>query len=228
MVSDAATQSPADDLTAKLSKRVTNYNLGVYSFAEALIRVSNDYQIPMGIAWVNNPSGRSELPFTWKNATVREIIDAIAKTQPGYDVQFKNGIVRVLPAGLISDRENFLKIKIDAFDVPDTYVEVASFKLHTLVTPVKGNQQFSIAGPGDSRVSLRLRDCTVADALDALALASNRKLWIVTFTADTRLTSTGFRRTISLWSGKPQPDREQLGWDLLRWGDPMPPLFARN
>ncbi len=228
IASDGAPPSRADDLATKLSKRVTNYNLGVFTFPEALIRVSNDYQIAMGIAWVNNRAGRTELPFTWKNATVREIIEAIAQSQPGYDVQFKNGIVRVSPNGLISDRENFLKMKIDAFNVHDTYIELASFKLHTLVTPMSGNRQFSIAGPGDSRVSVELRHSTVESALDALAIASNRKVWIVTFSDDAPLTSRGLRRTISLWSDKPQPDDEQPGWDLQRWGDPTPPLLTKN
>src|SRR5712692_6379653 len=97
-----------DDLTVKLSKHVTNYNLGVFNFLEALIRVSNDFQIPMGIVWVNSPAERAELPFAWKDATVREIIEGIAQTQPGYQVQIKNGVVHVSPRALIPDRENFL------------------------------------------------------------------------------------------------------------------------
>src|ERR1700730_13791112 len=177
----AASASPAtDDLSAKLSKQVTNYNLGTFDIVEALIQVSNDFQIPMGITWVNTPAGRAELPFAWKNATVREIIEAIARTQPGFQVRVKNGVVHVSPLGLIPDRENFLNMKIRAFEVHNEYIEVASFKLHKLMAPPRF-AGFSVGATGDSKVSVELEDATVENILDALAVASNRKIWIVTF-----------------------------------------------
>lgn len=76
-----------EDLNVKLSKHVSNYNLGTFTLVGALIRVSSDLQIPMGIAWVNTPAARAELPFAWKDATVRELIESIAMTQPGYRVE---------------------------------------------------------------------------------------------------------------------------------------------
>ncbi len=211
-----------DELAVKLSKHAANYSLGVFNFLEALVRVSNDFQIPMGIAWVDTPAARAELPFAWKDATVREIIEAIAKTQPGYQVQVTNGVVHVSPPGLIPGRENFLKLKIEAFEVRNDYVEVASWKLHTLVTPIRGSYQISIGATGDSKVDVELKNSTVEEALDALVVASNRKIWIMTFSDDTGLTARGFRRTRSLWTDAPFPDEEQPVWHLQRWGDPMP------
>ncbi len=215
-----------DDLSSKLSKRVTNYNLGAFNLVGALIRVSTDFQIPMGIAWVNSPVERAELPFAWKEATVAQIIEDIAKTQPGYQVQIKNGVVHILPLqGVILDHENFLKLKIRSFEVHDAYVEVASFKLHMLVTPRRYGQ-ISIGATGDSKVHIELNDRPVEDVLDALVTASLRKIWIVTFANDSSLTPKGLRRAMSLWSGSVTPDEEQPSWDLLRWGDSLPPLVS--
>jgi len=219
---------PAADLMAKLNKHVSNYNLGVFSFVGALIRVSGDFEVPMGITWVNSPTTRAELPFAWKDATVLEVIQAIVKTRPGYAVEIKNGVVHIFPAGMIPDRENFLKLKIPAFETHDTIVELASFKLHMLVTPIKGTHQINVAGPGDSKVSLELRDCEVEDVLDALAVASNRKIWIVTFADEPTLTTSGLRATRSLFTDDPIRDVEQPVWYLHRWSDPMPPGVGRN
>jgi len=176
MVPVASGSAAPDDLSVKLSKHVTNYNLGVFNFLEALIRVSNDFQVPMGIVWVNSPAERAELPFAWKGATVQEIIESIAQTQPGYRVQIRNGVVHVSPRALIPDRENFLKLKIEAFDVHNDYIELASWKLHTLVTPIRGSYQISIGGTGDSKIDVELKDTTVENILDALVVASNRKI----------------------------------------------------
>jgi hypothetical protein len=216
-----------DDLTLRLSKRVSSYDIGALSLVGALLRVSNDFRVPMGIAWVNSPSVRAERPFAWKDATVQEIIQAIAKTQPGYSVQIRNGVVHVSPS-MIPDGENFLKLKIKTYQTHNAMVEVASFKLHMLVTPIRGNHQVSIAGPGDSNVNVDLRDASVETVLDALVKASNRKIWIVTFTDDPSLSPRGLRRVGSLWSDKATPDEEQPSWDLLHWGDPMPPLLKNQ
>lgn len=210
-----------DELTTKLHKRTANYSLVGFNFAEALIRVSSDFRIPMGFTWVNTPAARAEIPFAWKDTTVQEIIESIAKKQPGYHVDVGDALVHISPLGLIPDRQNFLKLRIARFEVQDDYIEVASWRLQALVTP-RTYGATSIGATGDSKVNLDLKDSTVEDILDALAAASNRKIWIVTFAGDTGLTPTGFRRTMSLWSGRPAPDDEHASWDLLRWGDPMP------
>lgn len=212
------------ELTPLLAKQVSDYNLGSRNFVNALIRVTSDFHIPLGLTWTETPSTLVPLSFAWKKATVTEIIKDIVDTQAGYAVYFDRLIVHVSPESSIPDAENFLKLKIAQFSTHDAYVEVASFKLHTLVTPRKYGQ-ISIGATGDSKVSLELTDCTLEQALDSLALASNRKIWIVTYSKEDKLTSRGFRKTLSLWTDKPVPDEEQPVWQLLRWGDPIPPAL---
>ena len=146
-----------EELSVKLKTRLSNYNPGVFNFVGALLHVSNEFQIPMGITWINSPPARAEATFAWKSATIDEIILAIAKTQPGYQVQVKNEAVHIFPAE-IPDAESFLKIRLGGFHAHDTMIEVASFQLHLLVTPIKGSYQVSIAGPGDSQVTVELQN----------------------------------------------------------------------
>src|SRR6266849_6724312 len=195
MVPVASASPRLDDLTVKLSKRVTNYNLGVYSFVEALVHVSSEFEIPMGIAWVNTPAAKAEMAFTWKDATVQQVIEAISKTQPGYQVQLRNGVVHVFSPGSIPERENFLTWKIKAFEMHNENADWASRKLHDLITPRK--YAGSSMGTTALEITVELKNSSVEDILDALALASDRKIWIVTFSTDPTLTPTGFRRTLA-------------------------------
>ncbi len=96
--------------------------------------------------------------------------------------------------------------------------EMALLKLHDLITPRK-TAGISIGGNMDPKITLQLKDSTVQDILDALVVASARKIWIVTFSNDPTLTATGFRRSMSLWSQTPSPEP---AWDLLHWGDKVP------
>jgi len=214
---------PSQDLASKLHKATPSYHIGAVNFVQALVQVSGDFQIPMGITWVNSPATLAQLPLAWAHTTPDEIIRDIVKTQPGYEVRVDDGIVHIFRS--IQDNENFLKIRIGRFSASDQPVEVTYYRLHTTLAPAKGNHQISIAGPGDSKVTLDLSDPTVEDVLDAISVASSRKIWIVTFSDDTGLTPRGLRRTLSLWSANPsEPD--QPGWDVIRWGDPLPPLLT--
>jgi hypothetical protein len=217
--------SQADDLTVKLNKRVSSYDIGALSIVGALLRVSNDFRVPMGIVWVDSPSARAERRFAWKDATVQEIIEAIAKTQPGYQVQVSRGVVHLSPP--IQDGQTFLKMKIREFNSRNEDIEVASFRLHTLISPRKYGL-ISVGATGDSRVTLEMKDATVEDILDALAVSSNRKIWIVTFIDNPKPLSTGLRKTGSLFTDQPVPDEEQPTWHFMRWGDPVPPLVQNK
>jgi hypothetical protein len=217
------------DLAAKLNKPVHNYDLGTRSPIAALIKVSKDYQIPMGIASVNTPAARAELPFSWPDGTVQDVIESIARTL-GYQVALRNGVVHVFSVGLIPDDENFLKLKIASYSVHNAILEVASFKLRSIIAPRRYGQM-SIAGSGDSTLTLELTNTTVEDVLDALAVASTGKIWLVTFVENSTLTTlppVGLRRTVSLWADEPVPDADLPVWHFLRWGNPMPPLPPKS
>jgi hypothetical protein len=228
MTPGAHSSVPQDDLSAKLNKRVMKYDLGALNFVDAFLHVASDFQIPMGIAWVDTPAARAEQAFTWEETTVQEVIQAIAKTQPGYQVQIRNGVVHVSSPGLPPEAENFLSMKIKTFRVLDEYVEMANFKLHNLITP-PNHAGFSVGANMEPKISLQLTNSTVEDILDALIVASACKMWVVTFSENSNLTPNGFRRTLALGNNlSPIPDKDQPGWELLHWGDKIIPGAARE
>jgi len=214
-------RSTAQVLSAKLNRRVSDCKLGGTPFLGALIRVSNDFQLPMGVAWGDTETARKPVHLSWKGATVREVIQAITRTQPNYGFHVQDGVAHI-SAG-IPPQQSFLAVEIQQFNVQKQPVELAYFKLRTLLLPPEhGKRQVSVAGPGDSQVTLQLDNPTVEGVLDALCLASNRKIWIVTFSADQRLTTQGLRRSMSIWTDQPtEPDTPH--WDVMKWGDPPPP-----
>ena len=219
----------SDDLTIRLSRHVHNYSISSLNFVAALVRVSNDFQVPMGIAWTNTPDALALRSLAWKDATVEQIISAVAETQLGYKVGKTASVVHIFHGEAIPEQENFLTLQVKDFHVENDFTELASFRLQNLISP-RRYSGFSMAANTDPRINLDLRDSTVQGALDALVLASpKRKIWVVTFSSDSKaVTPEGFRRTMSLWSDKLAPDLDQPVWDLLRWGDPDPPLLAKS
>ena len=191
----------------------------------------------MGIELVDTPAARARVSLSWKNATVLEVLQAIVKTQPGFQMLVGKNVVHVSCSEFVPDRQNPLKLNISQFEVHNVPAELASRQLHEAVTrtlfPPKPQQGIGggIVGSGatnvdDPKISVTLKNATVEDVLDALALASARKIWIVTFSDARTLTAAGYCRTLGLWNRSPIPDEEQPAWDLLHWGDKFPSSTA--
>lgn len=231
-------KAPADQLSMKLAVRVPEYEVRASSYIEALVQTASRFQIPLGVEWVDTSAARGRLVGSWKNATVREIFWAIVRKQRGYRLNVADGVVHIYAPGAIPDRQNFLRIKVDHFEGEQQVVELASRRLHDLVKltvfpskPSRGRK--GVIGslgvnPEDPKISVRLDNVTIQMALSALALASDRKIWVVTFVSDPSLTATGFRKTRTLWTNSPVPDNEQPVWDLLQWGAAGGPSFPSS
>lgn len=127
-----------------------------------------------------------------------------------------------------------LKLKVPEFEVHNQVVELAERRLGDIVNatvyppkPVAdgkmgGGTAGSTAGSlgvevGDPLLTLKLRDVTAEDVLDALTLASDRGVWIVTFAPAGELTPTGFRRMGSPVSSEALPHAAKPSWELLKW-----------
>lgn len=230
-----ARQAAPGNTQARLRAPVQSYSISRESFVVALAGIGGKFHLPMGIVWVDTPSARRPLTLSWRRTTVGKIVDAIAGSQPGYAVRTDGNVVRVFPAASVPQRENFLALRIPAYNAHNEFVDAASRQLWVMANrlvappapPRHAGLPSGVAGSGAStieypQVTIALRNARIADILDALVLSSPKKIWIVTFEGRRALTPTGFRRTRTLWTRQPVPDGQQPTWNLLHWGDPVP------
>jgi hypothetical protein len=226
------------ELAAKLQERVPRYDLRAASFPVALLKVAGDFKLPMGIEWKYSASTIRPLTVSRENATVREIIEGILAAQPGYELRVEDGVLRVSAAKPPADGRTFLKLRVGEFRAQNVPLETATKRLRELAKAIVSPPHLAHGespqhGTGFSQgieveepvLSLDVQDASVDDVLDALALASDKKVWVVTYAPDSATTRTGFWRTVSLWNDRPIPDDEQPVWDFLRWGQ-VPPMLA--
>jgi len=210
-----------DNLTHKLSVR-TGVGRVEGSFVEVLGQTARLFNIPMGISWLNTESAQQKRTIEYENATVLEAIEHIANTEPGYEVTAANGVVHVstvsVPLG-----QNFLYLRIPNFSAGGSsgLVEAAlRMRLNQEISPDPqrgyGGSVFSNAN--DPKLDLHMTNVSVEDILDGIAVASNDKVWVVTFEEKPdHLTATGFRRTEPLRSTTFVPDEAQPVWDMFLW-----------
>jgi hypothetical protein len=225
-------QDEDTELRTKLDARVTQYSVSASGLADALIKISKQFQIPMGIEWVRDKETSRGLTRTWSNETIREILRPTVKEYPGYDLRVEEGVIHVFRQDLRNESRNFLNLKIpDFFEVHQKPAGLANVELRAVVQnmisprnlpPGTGEGGSYATGIRENSVSLTLRGSNIRKALEKLAAVSEHNIWVVTFSDTTALTPTGCLRTETLWHPTPFPNSQQPMWDFLAWGEPSP------
>ena len=118
----ASVRRPEVTLRRTLHGSVENYSLHAENLLEGLAKLSDDFEIPMGIEWQVSsvPYRKVELQFV--NSTVIDILTSLVAIEPGYTFNAKNGVVHVSRVTIADDRRNFLNLQIDDFQLSDEYV----------------------------------------------------------------------------------------------------------
>lgn len=212
-----------------LTTTVENYALSENSFVEALTRVASRFKLPMGIEWTKDPSAHRPVNLSWKRTTIREVLESVVKSVPGYQFDFRDGVVHVHYPNSRADPHNFLNLHVESFELHDEFSFAGNRRLYELLHPIVSPAQTPSPGAGEAgdyatgvggkRVTLRIKNVTAREVLDKLAMAGEFKVWVVTFSGRGKFTSTGFRRTQSLVNLFAITDDAQPIWDAVKWGD---------
>jgi hypothetical protein len=140
----------ADDLNQKLSFRVPEGRVEG-TFVEALGETARVFNIPMGISFVNTASSQRKRAVEYSNATVLEIIEDIAKTEPDYEVRVANNVVHVATKG-VPDAQNFLTLKIPQFSGDGVAAVVKAGRKSSTELPLPLTKKFGSSGSRQTHI----------------------------------------------------------------------------
>ena len=210
-------------LREHLQEPVTEYELHADNMLQALMQISARFQLPMGVEWSQDSRTNKED----RRSTSQERVESSSMSRwVGTRImtgQSGTGQSTVYPRWA-NDDHSFLHLPIADFSEKDTFVLFASRDLqkivNAIVAPViagRGRGGSVATGLGDRRVTIELKNSSVEQILSAFLAAADFKIWVITYTGRDDVTATGFRRTISLYSGQSVPDESQPVWNLLRW-----------
>lgn len=226
---NAPMQTQTSELQARLDGRVSQYSVSANGLAGALLKIAKQFHLPVGIEWVRDNQTAQVVSLRWRDDTVADVVSSVVKRYPGYGFAVENGVVHVFRRDLLDGKSNFLNLRVPGyFEARQEVCGVINQRLqHEVQGVVSPRNLLPGAGVGGSYatgieekpLTLALQGLTVRAALEKLAAASERKVWVVTFADGPGLTPTGFRRTETLWHPRPFPDSEQPVWDLLAWQD---------
>ena len=209
------------------SEIIENYSLEANSFIDALLKISAQFRLPLGVEWVKTEDTLKPVRFSRTHATLEEVMQSVVFSHAGYDWRLEDGIVHVFDTALLRDARNPLNTKLKHFGFSDcrqmvapeaeVYLEIG---LRNVVEPKIGGGWGASIGRGvdEPKLQLPCDDVSVRYVLNRIIAVSRQHIWIATFPERMTLNPTGFLEELPMYP--PDADLNQPFWILLRWENP--------
>lgn len=234
----ASAQQPAVRSPDPATAQVENYSLEANSFIEALLKISAQFRLPLGVEWTKTPDTLRPIRLAQSRTTVAEILDSIVIMQPGYEWRAEAGVIHVFERHLEIDNRNPLNITIRSFEKRPQTVGFANAVLEQRVRyPEQEGIAVSVLGSPDEPVfsfaarntpARNLLDQMITSGLDMLPQPPGmNRIWIATFPENPVFTQDSYLKPLPVENPAFVPEESQPVWILLRWGIPPPDKMFR-
>lgn len=171
------------DLVAKLDKRV-DFRTSRRTLIQILVGLAYDYQVPMGIEYVNSEAKTQQIDLYFHNEPLRLIIKSIIAQLPQYAVDFGEAVQIYSPQAR-RNPSNLLNRSIKEYSAVDADTEEAGLELACSLSRELTPGAFcggSIAAGqwGPVKVTLHVQNARVYEILDAIVGQNGEAIWVVT------------------------------------------------
>ena len=232
VVACAWAQQPSVQTPKSSTVEAEDYSLEAGSFIDALLKISAQFRLPLGVEWVRTEDTLRPVRFSWNHATAMDVVQSVVSMQAGYDWRTEDGVVHVFKRGLVADKRNPLNIIIESFDEQPETVGWANNDLNQMVSHVVWHPEVhgsigSVLGDPEPVFRFAAQNVTARSILNKIVtagllapVARMDRVWIVTFPETPVLSPTGFLEVVPMGNPKFVSEDTQPFWILLPWGDP--------
>jgi hypothetical protein len=207
-----------------LAQRVKAFDSERSSTVGQLVDVAQRFQIPMGIELANESQESVAPPIHARNTTAQRIIQQIVQERPGTSFTVSGGVVHVFATSIVTDRRNFLNLRVSRFQVENESLFGAEWLLrvsiHQVLNPGQGgyggghghgvprNDTFDVRN-----VSFSVSNATVRQILNGIVAKQGNALWLVRISPSQMMANGRFYvQTASATSSTAAPD---FHWEFL-------------
>ncbi len=160
---------------------------------EQLIEIARQYQIPMGIEWVES-ANKKPPPYSLSaslraSSTIREVIRLIVGKLSGYKVIFGDASVYVAQEQIIGDSRNFLNFRIPEIRFSESALGNAEGLLRQQIRRTLNPGKYAKGWNGgygyapeegkERKITLGFRNATIREILNGLVAAHGNSTWVV-------------------------------------------------
>ena len=169
---------------AKLERRVGQFSTSGHSFVASVLELAYQYELPMGIEYINRETATRPIRLEFRDETVRGILLAIVRQASEYRVGFSDGLVDIYSPKARSDPSNLFNRVIKDFGISQVDTHDADFALfcalgRELVPPSSCFASVAIGQWGKQNVTVHLENAKVYEILNAIVAQNGKAVWTV-------------------------------------------------
>jgi len=211
-------------LQSELARRVKAFDSESSSTIGQLVDFAQRFQIPMGIELASESEESVAPPIHARNTTAQRIIQQIVHERPGTGFTLSGGVLHVFATSIVTDRRNFLNLRVCRFQVEKENLFGAEWLLrvsiHQVLSPRPGGYGGG-HGYGVSRtdtfdvrnLSFSINNATVRQILNGIVAKQGNALWLVRINPSQMMANGRFYvQTASATSATAAPD---FHWEFL-------------
>jgi hypothetical protein len=226
-VASVSAQQSSVQVPNSSADEVQGYSLEANSFIDALLKLSAQFQFPLGVEWVKSADMLKPVRFSQTHTTVKDIIQSVVSMHAGYDWRTEDGVIHVFQRDLVKDSRNPLNITLDSWPCRREMIarEVEFYLdmgVRAVVAPKieSGGWGASFgSNPAEPKFQFNCTDVSVRYVLNRIIKVSTQNIWIATFPKIMGLTRAGFFDEVPMFNLPYVPGQDQPFWIMLRWGD---------
>jgi hypothetical protein len=169
----------------KLDHRIETFGTSGRALVANLLDLAYEYQVPMGIEYLDRDAARRPINLELHNESLRGIFTAVVAQLPEYRVDFSGRVVHIYSPQARRDASNLLNKSIKNYSVRNADTRDADFQVLCALSSELDPGSFcggSIAGGqwGSLRITLRLQSARVYEILNAIVSENGKAIWTVT------------------------------------------------
>jgi hypothetical protein len=202
----------------KLDRHVEHFDTAGRPLIAVLIDLAYEYELPMGIEYLDRESLTVPIDLRLQDESVRAILIATIQQVPEYQVAFSGGLVDVFVPRERENTSSLLNKVIKDFNVAEQDTGVANFELACALGSQANPSSVCVGSIakgqlGTTRASLHLQNAKVYEILNAMVAQNGKAIWTV-IVSRSSLTDP---HSSDLWHIYPiQPPFKEIVLDKLR------------
>ncbi len=168
----------------KLNTRVARFDTSGRTLATSLIDLAYEYELPMGIEYLDRKAATQPINLELRNESVRGILLAIIQQVPEYKVSFSDGVVDVYVPKAREDSSNLLNKVIRNFAVSELDTRRADVELLCALTrevmPSGGcGGSIAIGQWGPLKITVHVQNAKVYEIVNLIVAQNGKAVWTV-------------------------------------------------
>lgn len=240
LVPRCLSQNSEPECALRLNQLVASYELEAPSLGAAMLHFSADWNVPLGIEWIESTATSQPIKLTLSNVTGKEVAAQILHSFPEYEAKWRHGVFWVAPRGEEANSSSMLNLIVEDFRAQSVPLGLAQAALYRLISQnIKGAPPYrreTRGGVGSSIgvglgglkiVDVHAKNETVRSVVSRLSLSAGTTSWAVTYPQHELRSANGYRRMMTFRDRKIPPDDHQVvvwfqPWEELRKEAPSP------